>query len=711
MVNLNKLDLLPTYHKGQHDIAEDFYLPCMSHAVQYDRAVGFFSSAIYVIAWSSLKDFVFRGGKIRIICSPAITEDDASAIEKGYEARLRASTRELLDEVKELFNNPYFSKPARVLGALVASEVIDIKLAFLKEKVNPRHKRIFHDKVGIFKDKDGNSVVFKGSMNETWAGLSNDGNIESVDVYVNWCDERDRIRVEEEERYFEALWDNQHAATEVIPFPEIVREEIIKGANIEEWPELVDEICAEITAKERLSADKKPGGRTPRPHQVNALKNWFQNNRKGIFEHATGSGKTFTALCAIRDALSRGETPLILVPSDLLLKQWFKELKGIFEDLNPQILQCGGGNNRWKENDLLVAWSKKSEKPRIILATMQTASKDEFLGGIRQGEHIFLVADEVHRLGSPQNRKIFLLESGPRLGLSATPRRAGDLEGTNEILAYFDGIIPPPFTLKDAIASKALTPYMYYVHSVSLTDLEQEQWNEITKTIQQLYARSVNNKGKNLSNMKGSSESKIKQLLINRARIVKSAGQKVKLASHILRTHYLEGQRWIVYCDSQSQLYEVLNELRRYGINAMEYHTAMQGDSQQTLRYFDINGGVIVSIKCLDEGVDIPSVTHALILASSKNPREFVQRRGRVLRRARDKNMAFIHDVIVKPYLQDNLEQKSVSIIENEIARAIEFGEGAENPSSIYELKRILVGFGLDYKDIANGGYEGDEQL
>ena len=168
----------------------------------------------------------------------------------------------------------------------------------------------------------------------------------------------------------------------------------------------------------------------------------------------------------------------------------------------------------------------------------------------------------------------------------------------------------------------------------------------------------------------------IKNLLIQRARIIKKAQAKITLAVRIAEEHYSPGQRWIVYCDDQVQLKQVIEELDRHGFNAYEYHSAMAGDRSETLRYFEMFGGILVSIRCLDEGVDIPTATHALILASSKNPREFIQRRGRILRRAPNKHLAYLHDAIVLPNKSESGGTKRLSIIEAEMARAVQFGNG-----------------------------------
>jgi superfamily II DNA or RNA helicase len=582
----------------------------------------------------------------------------------------------------------------------LAIGAVDIRIAFMPR--TSTHKRIFHEKLGLFHDDSGNTVDFKGSMNETWAGLATDGNLESIDVFLSWEHAREGQRVREDYEYFEKLWADTYEGVTTRPFPDIAREELVRAADTTNWPEMVDEICRDMEAAERFSFPTKR--QSLRPHQSHALLEWERLGRRGIFEHATGSGKTFTALCAMRDALTRRETPIVLVPSDLLLQQWNHEVTAALADLNPAILVCGGGQSRWRDEGLLAPWTRSGDRARIVLVTMQTASTAEFRSGIRQGEHLFLVADEVHRLGSAEHQKLFTLQTGPRLGLSATPRRAGDSSGTDAIFAYFNGVVPPPFTLHDAIASGTLTPYMYHVHSVQLEDDEQDAWNALTKRIRQYTAQNALSIEKGL----GVDEQRIKLLLIQRARILKSAKNKVALAAQIVQTHYEAGQRWIVYCDTLDQLSDVLAEIRRMGINAGEYHSAMIGDREQTLSLFERSGGILVSIRCLDEGVDIPLVSHAFILASSRNPREFIQRRGRVLRSAPGKHLAHIHDAIVMPQQADD-EDPSLSILLGEMARAVEFGRGALNPSAVTDLERIALQYTRDYHTLLGNGFEEDE--
>lgn len=711
MSGLPDLLLKTDYRKGRDDIAGDFYLPCMRLAARYDRAVGFFNSAIYVIAWPSLKEFVERHGKMRLICSPVLPPQDIEAIESGYSDRFEQdNAAKLREDIGYMLTTPYLYKPATVLATLIALDVVDVRIAFMRK--TPRHERLFHDKLGLFHDGFGNTVAFKGSMNETWAGLSADGNLESVDVFLSWEHVREANRVKEHQDYFESLWRNEceKDGVTVRKFPNIAHADLISAADAKRWPDLVDEICREMEAAQRFETGRAGGERRKlRPHQSAALQSWETQGRRGIFEHATGSGKTFTALCAMRDALGRREVPVVLVPSELLLEQWYREITESLPEIAPQILRCGAGHTRWRDDGLIGPWTRPgSETPRIILSTMQTAAMPEFRAAMRQGSHLFLVADEVHRIGSPNHLQLLSLDTGPRLGLSATPRRAGDPAGTARILDYFQGIVPPPFRLADAISSGALTPYFYHVHTVTLTSAEQEEWDRLTKRIQRLAAQNASAK-----DPVSGADTQIERLLIERGRLLKQAAGKAAVAASIVAANYHRGERWIVYCDDLVQLAGVQTALAAQGCESIAYHSAMTGDKEQTLRLFETNGGIVVSIRCLDEGVDIPSVTHALILASSKNPREYIQRRGRVLRRAEGKSVAHIHDVLVLPEgaaAADERDDPRLNIIAGEIVRALEFGRSALNPAAITDLERIALRFTTDYKALLSAGYEDDDE-
>ena len=705
MTTLREHKFQVSYSKDQDNIAEEFYLPCLSVSDHYDRISGYFGSTIYILAWSALKDFVKKGGKMRIMCSPFLTEEDQKAIEEGLESKREAVLRQsLINEFNQLYDNPNLTAPSRALACLIAMDVISIKIAVGRSDISPDIKKLFHDKVGLF--YQGEDIVgFRGSINETFKGLSDDGNIESIDVFPNWEGGRDEQRVYKDRDHFNQLWNNEIECVQVYDLPEEIRTQVKSRVNSADWETFIDQVKVTLNKAKFWAAEKKNGGRTPKTHQWRALEAWVKQGHRGILEHATGSGKTYTSICAIRKALEENMSVIVLVPSTDLLKQWEGELQDALSDLEINYLPCGDGNDEWKNDGILDLWTRNSPGfMRITLATMDTASSPDFISRVSSGAHLMVVADEAHRMGSPRRRNFFAVNAGYRLGLSATPRRYGDPEGTAALIQYFGPIVQPPYTLKNAIDDEVLTPYFYKPCEISLSAEEQKSWDELTDQIKKRVAIL----GGDLDN-RGIEDTRLKSLLLARARILKKASAKVSLAKEIIKNNYISGQRWILYCEDTTQLKEVLDSVNSLpDVQAFEYYSDMAGDRTQTLRFFNSVGGIMVSIKCLDEGVDIPATTHALILASSQNPREFIQRRGRILRRYTGKHYAHLFDAIVVPNTIDYEDSKDsrLNIVEAELCRAIQFGEWSADHTCITKLKNIAIKFGLDYNKVSEGGYE-----
>jgi superfamily II DNA or RNA helicase len=696
---LADLSLQTSYHKGRDDIASDFYLPAMRLAKEYDRAVGYFRSAAFIIAWPALREFVSNGGRIRILCSQVLSAEDIEALDAGYTARVDETiAARLRNEVASLLADEAMGAPARVLAALVGTKVVELKIAVLRPPLGAAPTRIFHDKLGILRDTSGNTLIFKGSMNETWSGLAADGNLESVDVACSWLGERDAERVTGEVSYFADLWDGRYPGLDVRTFPDTARDLLVAAADAD-WETTVERLLNE-RAEPRAPSGATPAdskGRTLKPHQAAGLAAWRANERRGILAFATGAGKTFTALDAIRESLTAySEVPLVIVPDTTLFSQWYAELVAATAPLGAKILRAGDDHDEWR--GVLRDWTTASGQRRLVLATVQTARTHAFRTQLGRG--LFLVADEVHRLGSPANRG--LLDDalfGARLGLSATPERAGDSVGTGAIVNFFGGVLEPRYTLADAVRDGVLTRYFYRPHTVRLSPDEVDQWKAVSRRIVQLRARL----GDAIDG-----DARLERLLFERADIVKKAAGKTSLAVEVLRASYERGQRWIVYCDDQQQLGDTVSALAAAEYTAMPFHSAMEGDRAETLQWLDRHGGIVAAIKCLDEGVDIPSVTHALILASSKNPREFIQRRGRVLRTAPGKSLAFVHDAIVVTPRPDGEsdDKKPDPITAGELARAIEFAQSADNPAASSDLIGIAIDAGIDWKALTGAGLE-----
>jgi superfamily II DNA or RNA helicase len=681
--DLSILDLKTEYRSLKEDPARAFYRQCLLHSTSYKRAAGYFRSSVYVVIGASLIEFARRGGATCLICSPELAPDDIDAIAAGYARRSERLTELLIEQIDHLLADETTAYPARVLATLIAVDALEIKLA-----VRADRKGLYHEKIGVFADGLGNRVSFKGSANETWSGWHLEGNFESIEVFCSWRGGLEAERVQRHEAHFDALWSEKDPDIEVFPFPRAAAEHLKKAA----FRRLED-----VMAEHLPTPTKR---RAPLQHQDAAIEGWMHQNRRGIFQHATGSGKTFTAILALRAQTMLCLPSLIVVPSRLLLEQWTMELR----DEIPQaaLLLVGAGNDRWRRSHLLRGMTDpdKALGGRIVLATMQTASTLDFINNLTAGEHLLLVADEVHQVGSRQNSRIMDIEAGSRLGLSATPVRYGDPEGTARIFRYFGPVVPPPITLFDAIAAGRLVPYQYFPHPVNLTADEADQWKEVTRAVQLEIGRTKADEDGNRPLTE-----KAKLLLIQRARIAKKAAVKVRLAIEVLQAYFEPGQSWLVYCEDSNQLAEVRAALIGAGIEAIEYHSAMPGDREATMSWFRSFGGVLVSIRCLDEGVDIPAVSHALILASSQNPRQFIQRRGRVLRRSPGKDMAVIHDAIVVPISAED-EPDQLGLLRSELVRAVEFSQHAVNRGAGAQLRSIAIGLGIDPDSLSNEGVE-----
>ena len=247
---------------------------------------------------------------------------------------------------------------------------------------------------------------------------------------------------------------------------------------------------------------------------------------------------------------------------------------------------------------------------------------------IQLSNDLLIIADEVHTAGQPEFKKFLDMNfEGPRLGLSATPERYGDAIGTERISAYFGQKLQPFFTIADAIKAGRLVPYEYEYDEVSLTQNEYEEWLDITKKIGMVASMSEDKKNNQA----------LERLLQMRANIVKEAENKIGYVIKIINANFQTGDRWLIYCNNQYQLKSIREALSSFGEKVYDYHIAMPGSKDETLQFFSENGGIMLAINCLDEGVDIPQINKAIIIASSTNPRQFIQRRGRVLRSFKDK--------------------------------------------------------------------------
>jgi superfamily II DNA or RNA helicase len=698
-------DLRTEYTSDVDNIAHEFYDPCLRESNSYDRISGFFSSTAYHLTHEALGMFITaNNGKMRLLCSPRVSRVDADSIVYGYEARDNSQlVAELREELHRLLASPS-ALGAKLLAALIASGHLDLKLARVASSASESQKSMFHDKVGMFRDSDGDMVGFRGSANESYLGLSSRGNVESIDVWPSWDDGRDAERVQKAVDRFERLWNGDVPGVVVSALPNEIRAELEHIAEDSNLDALLRDAAAESTHHE--PAKPSIGGKDLHDHQIAAFERWVSHDHRGLLEHATGSGKTFTGLYAASVAIAEGLVPLILVPSKLLLEQWAVQVR---ELLGARVLLAGGGHARWRQGGLRAAIEAgRADRPYVVIAVLNSVTSPAFQAQVRPiVDQIFVIADEAHRLGSTENLgTLEWLQTPWRLGLSATPARAGDPDGTRAIFDYFGGVIHR-YSLKDALDDGVLSKYTYHPSWVGLTDEEQERWDALTAEIRQRYARAK------APGAKQHTKDQLKFKLIERSRIAKSAARKIPMAVDLIEEHFQSDgvQRWLVYCDNIEQVAQVRQALDERGISSWEYHRQMSGDPDATLQLLDVAGGIVVAIKCLDEGVDIPAATHALVLASSRNPREFIQRRGRVLRRAPGKTVATLIDVLVLP---DEIDKgdPSWSLVVGELARAMQFADWEIGFDAVSRLENKWISMGLSLAqldEVRPAGVEADE--
>ncbi|MFI8696998.1 DEAD/DEAH box helicase family protein [Dietzia maris] len=659
---LEAIPFKENYSSSGSSLLNDFYIPALTAAQRYDRSSGYFSSAILALAPIAFSEFVDKGGRMRLLCSPHLTAADAEALLDVSEESRPSMLEVAASSLRELGHGTDLEKSAvRCMRSLIEAGVLEIRF------VTSGSSGLYHDKVGVFSDEYGSSISFIGSANETAAAWSGFNNHEQIEVFRSWTSEADGLRISRHRDLFEETWHGLRRGLRV------TRSDEAGGVVLSQVPsEPVEKIVRtfrEAVGNEQLLPEKIQ----LRDYQSAVLEAWEKNGFKGLVAFATGGGKTRTALEAIREWTHSGRPALVLVPSELLHKQWSDELRKLLP--NASVLHAGAGHSRMGWSRRLGDYTRDDRTlgQRVVLATYQTAATDGFLSLVRGGGHLLVVGDEVHRVGAPDTRKIlFSLPAGGRLGLSATPSRFGDSLGTEAIVDYFGETLDPVFSLADAVESGVLVPYDYHFEACPLNDDESERWDDLTRRVSRDIAR---NDG-NLSDY-------ALHLLRQRARISKSAAAKADIALSVLSEHYEEGDRWLIYCSDTAHLREVRAKLDGMKIDLLEYHSATASSHESTIEFFTKRGGVLLAIKCLDEGIDIPMINKALILASSTNPREYIQRRGRVLRKSPGKYSAVLFDVIV-------VGSDGKAITASEVRRALEFADGSRNVAPRIYLENLM---------------------
>jgi len=683
---LADLNLKDSYRTDECNIVAEFYVPCLSESILYRRAVGFFSSSALAAAAKGLNVFLKKEGRMELVASPLLSEADIRAITEGYAKREELEERSVVNALSGNFDR-LISDRLSFLAFLIQHHRLDIKIVTLSDT---SRFGIYHEKVGIFSD-GRDFVAFTGSPNESAMGLT--CNFESIDVYCSWKSE-DRSRALQKLKHFEQLWNDCTPGLRVWTFPEAAKKALLRfrQEQIVEDPELVSAF--------RNGAPSVPPDLTLRSYQVEAIDNWFAANGRGTLRMATGSGKTITAL-ATAARLSKEidlEALIIVCPYRHLVQQWSKEASRF--GLRP--ILCFESQANWAESlrTKLYALSAGSNDFVCAITTNATFSSEAFQSCIKYfPRKTLLIGDEAHNLGSATLSESLPKSVRLRLALSATPERWFDEEGTTRLFEYFGEVIKPEFTLKEALKHGALVPYYYYPIFVELTDDEAEEYIKLSRQIGKLL---------DANNTIESPSPSLSMLLFKRARLLASAQNKLDCLRNVMADR-LNTSHTLFYCGdgtvedkvSGDELKQVDAVCRLLGYDmgyTVEKYTAETPleEREELRRRFesgDLQG--IVAIRCLDEGVDIPATKTAVILASSSNPRQFIQRRGRVLRPHPDKRYAEIFDMIVLPPREADMDIKTQrAILEPELRRYMEFAALAKNrgkaSAKVLPLKKRL---------------------
>lgn len=697
---LRDLALKAVYRTETDNLLEDFYIPALSASVQYDRAVGFFSASMLSIAAQGLSVFAQSDGKMRLIFGGTILDEEADAIQTGYS--LRAIAERLGDQMRKEIENLADALCYRRLEALawlVANGSLDIKVAL-------KRRGMYHEKIGILTDANRDKLIFQGSANETTNALLPDFNFESINVFPSW---REELK-EHYEPYilgFEQLWENRSKNTLVLPFPEAARDRLITIAKTSSVPRVAVEVelARRLTGPEESLVQSEPcipkifGDSEFRlkDHQLHALNQWRAQGLQGILALATGAGKTITALYgAVRIyETTRRMFLVIAVPYQNLADQWVDEAK----NFGIRAVCCYGGVNKWAAElsqaiHLFETYASSFVCAVVVNRTLRSPHFQEFLNQV-PGESLMFVGDECHHHQARGMQQALPPQASVRLGLSATPEpyRGGDEADLADLLTSYYGPIADRYELADALNDGVLTPYEYYVHLVELTAQETEAFENLSSQISTLALSLHNSGGDEAQNQR------LETLLFKRSRMLGSAANKLSVLARLVGRRPPEPLT-LFYCgdgsvedeDSGEPLRQVEATCKLLYQNGWKVapFTARESrrERERILGNFRVGTmDAMVAIRCLDEGIDVPACRTAYMLASSRNPRQFIQRRGRILRRSPGKARAVIHDLVVR--LPENicssceLEKK---LFKGELMRVSEFAKLATNSAQAYRV-------------------------
>ena len=669
------LDIKRSYKScGDNTIADSFLIPVLKCTKVYKRSVGFFSSGVFTTIMDGIVAFARNNGIIRLIASPMLSEEDINAINMGYEQREKilndAFSRNFIAELEKIDDISL-----KMLQELIARGILDIKIAVANTLGD------YHDKLGILEDLSGNKIVFYGSANSSINGYKN--NYEKIRVVRSWVD-GEKESVADEEQEFDSLWAGKNKYVNVIDYKESAKNNIIK-----------------VIETRKNGGVSKGNPIKLRDYQEQAISSWKDNNYRGFYVMATGTGKTWTAIYSAKALIENHPCMVVIcAPYKHLVKQWSEDVKKAFPEA--KIILVSSENPLWEvqiKNEV-IAQSYNPDRQIVVISTIASFKMERFERAIKKSnQEKLLIVDEAHRF---TDRSEELLEKYKyMLGLSATPFSGTSAEKGRELMSFFGGQV---FNLpiEDALKRGYLVPYYYKPIYVYSSFGEEGKFKFYTQQILSCFKNGV-----------CIDPDSLVKYLRARLRIISMAEEKQLRIEEIV-SNIQENDHFVVYCGDgrlfDSDTGEEIRHIQsiKRVLSNLSYKVSQftaQEDMQTRMQLVDaFNKGEIsalVAIRCLDEGINIPSIKSALILSSNDDYREFVQRRGRILRVFNGKESATIYDIVVLP---SNDLQGWAKI---ELRRFLEYARLALNWDDLKnELDEHLMQYNLSIDDINVYDYE-----
>lgn len=687
------------YSSDSPNLPIDFFAATLPISKQIYLKLGYFSSsAIKVLAYG-FAQFIYNGGIIKIISNHHYQPDDIVLTHQHNNKQNTISAHEFLRDLDWL-NHSLSAEGQHFINCLrFLVENNRLELIPVLKKPNS----MVHYKEGIFVDENDDVIYMNGSCNFTASGLLE--NAENISVYRSWGGEFETNKLSAKRKNISSIINKENvnytylhqsdlvekikSNSDILGIKELIikEKELIKRIkNVKLKGYLTEMIDKTIGSEVQAATPAFPYPEGPREYQNEAYINWKNSDKCGLFAMATGTGKTITALnCILEEYKQSGYyQAIIVVPSKPLVNQWYEEAR----NFNFNTVMKVYSDSQWKEklSRMNTGMALNAKHSFLIITTYISFSSENFQRRITNfPKATIFVADEAHNIGSERMKQLLPgIKFEKRIALSATPKRRFDPEGNSLIESYFNTSEPYTFSysMKKAINENILTQYYYYPHMVYLNSQEMRKYVIISKKLSKIF----NQKTKKFTN-----PDYAKILLLERKRIIHKAENKKNTLNTVLK-EISESKYGINYSfiyapegeddSGTSMLADYLSIFEDcFPDKRIHHFTSKTENRTEILKDFE-SGYIncLISMKCLDEGIDIPRAGTAIFCSSTGNPRQFIQRRGRVLRKHKDKDLSVIHDLVVFPELSESIptaiERK---LVKDELERFIYFSSLAIN--------------------------------